>query len=103
MDFKRKVLTLIAQVPSGHVASYGQIAAAAGSPRAARQVGGILRALPANTQIPWWRIINNQGHLSIRGNWTADKHLQKKLLTGEGVTVSDDMMVSMDRYRYPFY
>jgi O-6-methylguanine DNA methyltransferase len=79
MDFKSHVLALMNQVPSGRVVSYGQIAAAAGSPRAARQVGGILRALPIDTSIPWWRVVNNEGYISIRGNWVADKPLQKKL------------------------
>lgn len=100
MDFKNRVLSLIAQVPPGHVAGYGQIAAAAGSPRAARQVGSILRALPSDTKIPWWRIINSQGYLSIRGNWIADKNLQRKLLIDEGVEVGDEMVVDMEKYRW---
>jgi methylated-DNA-protein-cysteine methyltransferase-like protein len=102
MDFKSHVLALMNQVPSGRVVSYGQIAAAAGSPRAARQVGGILRALPIDTSIPWWRVVNNEGYISIRGNWVADKPLQKKLLEDEGIKVTDTMNLDMDTYRYKF-
>ena len=59
------MLKFISAVPVGRVATYGQIAAMAGSPRAARMVGGILRDLPENSQVPWQRVINQRGMISI--------------------------------------
>ena len=77
LNFKDKVLRYIKSIPKGKVVSYGQVAAACGSPRVARQVGGILRSADISTGIPWWRVVNNKGIISIKGNWTATKELQR--------------------------
>lgn len=99
--FKQKVLDFVRKIPKGKVASYGQVAAAAGSPRAARQVGGILRGLSADDgQIPWWRVVNNQGIISIKGNWTATKEIQRDLLFKDGVKVEKDFTLDMEKYRF---
>ncbi len=98
--FRQKVLKYIAAVPAGRVVSYGQVAAACGRPRAARQVGGILRALDAAGGVPWWRVVNNQGIISLKGNWTAGKEDQARLLRAEGVIVSAGFTLNMGRYRY---
>lgn len=102
MSFKQKVLELVKQIPSGRVASYGQVAAAAGSPRAARQVGWTLKSTDGDNSLPWWRVINSQGIISIKGNWTSTKQLQKDLLEEEGVEVSNDFRVNIERYRHQF-
>jgi methylated-DNA-protein-cysteine methyltransferase related protein len=101
MNFSHTVLMLVKKVPKGKVVSYGQVAAAAGSPGAARVVGGVLRGMTGEDyrDIPWWRVINNQGVLSIKGNWTATKEMQQDLLTKEGVLVSKDFIVDMQKYR----
>ncbi len=99
-NFRERVLVIIAAVPRGKVVSYGQVAAAAGSPRAARQVGGILRALDPGQGVPWWRVINSEGFISIKGNWEATKEVQAELLRREGVAVGEDFTVDMGRYRY---
>ena len=101
MDFRAQVLEYIKRVPKGRVVSYGQVAAACGHPRAARQVGGILRALdePEAASVPWWRVINNQGVISIKGNWTATKELQAGLLRRDGIIVKDDFSLDIDKYR----
>jgi len=100
MIFKEQVLLLVNKIPKGKVMSYGQIAAAIGSPCAARQVGQALRGLDSLTGIPWWRVINNAGIISIKGNWTANKQLQRDLLVKDGVEVSDELTVEMGRYRW---
>lgn len=100
MTFKEQVIKLIQSIPQGKVASYGQIAAAAGSPRAARQVGGILRA--CEITVPWWRVINSQGIISIKGNWTATKDRQAELLRAEKIVVSPDYSVDIENYRHIF-
>ncbi len=100
--FRQKVIFLIKKIPKGKVVSYGQVAAAVGSPRAARQVGGVLRGMDDSEYkaVPWWRVINNQGILSIKGNWTATKELQRSLLIKEGVEVTQNFTVDMQTYRY---
>jgi len=55
------VCQLVRLIPAGSVATYGQIAAYAGSPRAARQVGAVLAGLPQDTPVPWQRVINAAG------------------------------------------
>jgi methylated-DNA-protein-cysteine methyltransferase-like protein len=99
-EFRKLVLDFISRIPRGCVASYGQVAAACGHPRAARQVGGILRALPEDSGIPWWRVINSRGLISIKGSWTASKQLQKALLLKEGVAVSQNFEVNINKHRY---
>ena len=98
--FKEQVLRFVKNIPKGKVASYGQVAVAAGSPRAARQVGGILRALGPDSGVPWWRVINNKGEISIKGNWEADKDLQKELLMNDGVKVNENYTIDINKYRY---
>ena len=99
--FKLRVINFIKKVPRGRVVSYGQVALACGSPRAARQVGGILRATNSTAgQIPWWRVLNNKGIISIKGNWTATKELQRELLLAEGIKVSKEFVLDIKKYRW---
>ncbi len=103
LNFKDFVLYFVKQIPKGRVASYGQIAAACGRPRAARQVGWILRSIDTpKYQIPWWRVVNSQGVISIKGNWTATKELQRDLLMKDGVKLKKDFSLDMEKYRYIF-
>lgn len=77
-------LAVVRQIPNGRVMSYGAIARHAGMPNHARHVGVALRGLPANSEIPWWRVVNAAGEVVERG---LDGHadLQRVLLEGEGV------------------
>lgn len=101
-DFKKSVIEAVLRVPKGKVVSYGQVAAFIGSPRAARQVGGVLMRLPEDSGVPWWRVINNAGVISIKGNWIATKEVQRELLVKEGVDVSEDFLVEIEKYRYRY-
>jgi methylated-DNA-protein-cysteine methyltransferase-like protein len=100
MDFKSQVIKIISAIPKGKVMSYGQVASMAGSPKAARQVGAVLRGVEPNSKIPWWRVINNKGEISIKGNWIATKELQKKLLEKEGVIIDSNFSLDINKYRY---
>lgn len=95
-SFKALVLYFVTAIPAGKVATYGQIAALAGSPRAARQVGGILR-YTQDSDLPWQRVINASGRLSTYKVGTGE--LQKALLQSEGV-VFDDGRVDLASYRW---
>ncbi len=99
-QFTQNVIAIIAAIPKRNVMSYGQIAAHAGSPRAARQVGGILRTWADAHNLPWWRVVNSAGHISIKGNWFATPEVQKALLEKEGVLVHEDFTVDIEKYRY---
>lgn len=84
MSFESRVKELINQVPYGQVASYGQIAAMAGSPRAARTVGWILRS--NSDQLPWHRIISSSGRVTI-ANINIPASQQAAMLREEGVAI----------------
>lgn len=98
--FEEKVIKILSAVPKGKVVSYGFIAAAIGHPRAARQVGGVLRSLDADTSVPWWRVVNKDGFLSIKGNWEASKELQKQLLEKEGIKFDENFTLDMKRFGF---
>ena len=103
MTFRQQVIEFIQKIPKGKVVSYGQVAAFAGNPRAARQVGMILRNLDIrDIKVPWWRIINNQGIISIKGNWTATKENQKQLLIKDGIKFEREFKINMEKYRYSY-
>lgn len=83
-DFYKAVYQLVCTIPPGMVATYGQVAALLGRPKGARLVGWALNTCPDN--IPWQRVINRQGMISIE-NLRASKELQAQLLQVEGVSV----------------
>lgn len=80
----QKIWAAAERIPFGRVATYGQIAALAGMPRQARHVGFALHALPRGSAVPWHRIINAQGKLSLPPN-SASWREQRKRLKAEGV------------------
>ena len=99
-EFQKAVLMIVRSVPSGRVVSYGQIATVLGSPRAARQVGWAMRSLEGAPDFPWWRVLNSQGLITIKGARHASKVQQKELLEAEGVEVDPDFRLDMSRYRF---
>ncbi len=103
MNFKEKVIAVVNEVPRGRVVSYGQVAAACGSPRAARQVGWMLHTLDGNNVVPWWRVINNAGYISIKGNIMSTPLAQKKFLEDEGIEVGEDMKIDIEKFRYHYF
>ena len=99
-SFQQLVISCVKKIPKGKVMSYGQVAAACGSPRAARQVGWVLRGLPGDSNVPWWRVLNNQGVISIKGNWIATKEIQAALLRAEKIEVRENGTLDMEKYRW---
>ena len=85
------VYRVVRLIPQGMVMSYSGVARQCGSPRSARYVGFALHALPANTRVPWWRVINARGRIS---NQYAPVE-QKRRLEAEGVVVGEDLRVDM--------
>ena len=97
-SFRDRVIALVCAVPAGKVATYGQIARLAGHPRAARQVGGVLRGLRDNEAVPWQRVINAQGGISTYKVGAGE--LQRALLESEGVTFDREGRCDLARYRW---
>jgi methylated-DNA-protein-cysteine methyltransferase-like protein len=79
-----RIWQVVAMIPRGRVASYGQIAALAGMPRHARLVGRTMRELPEGSKLPWHRVVNASLKISQRRGSVG--HIeQKKRLLSEGV------------------
>lgn len=92
-NFRRRVEAIVAQIPSGRVMTYGQIAALAGNARAARIVGGIAHF--GDPDLPWQRVVNKQGGLAA--GYPGGRSGHKQVLEAEGVEVSDDFTVDVKR------
>ncbi len=84
-DNYSRIYEVVRRIPVGWVATYGQVAAVAGLPGHARQVGYALHALPDGSDVPWQRVINARGEISPRATpgWEG---VQRQVLEGEGVT-----------------
>lgn len=88
-SFRDRVYYVTRCIPEGMVATYGDIALLAGSPRAARAVGQALnRLLGQQTDIPWHRVINAQGRISIRDDMSRARR-QRRRLREEGVQMTE--------------
>ena len=97
-DINHRIWQVVALIPAGKVATYGDVARLAGLPGAARRVGAALRALPPDTRIPWHRVINAQGRLSLPEGSSA-QYTQRELLEAEGVVFSAAKRIDLGRYR----
>ncbi|MFX1316167.1 MAG: MGMT family protein [Promethearchaeota archaeon] len=95
-SFSERVKRLIKQIPHGKVATYGQIAFYAGNPRAARQVAWILHSCSRKDNLPWHRVINSRGGISLPPH--EGYGIQKKMLENEGITFQDDDSIDLDIY-----
>lgn len=102
-SFAQRVYAVVRQIPEGRITSYGAVAALVGSPRAARGVGAALNGLlPGEDDVPWWRVANRMGALSIPADLGL-RSLQRTLLEAEGVTFLDSGRVDLDRHAWdPF-
>jgi methylated-DNA-protein-cysteine methyltransferase-like protein len=84
----QRIYRTVRRIPAGRVASYGQIARVTGR-CSARQVGYALFALPGDSDVPWQRVINSEGRISVRGG--SDSHrMQRWLLEAEGIRFAGD-------------
>jgi methylated-DNA-protein-cysteine methyltransferase-like protein len=83
LEPSRRIIDLIRCIPRGRVATYGQIAVMAGMPRGARQVARLLHSSSSAHRLPWHRVINASGGISLPAG--SGRELQRSLLEKEGV------------------
>ncbi|WP_336366985.1 MGMT family protein [Marinobacter sp. C2H3] len=95
---EQKIWQVVAAIPAGKVASYGQVAEMAGLGRQARFVGRALGKLPAGHSVPWYRVLRTNGQIAFPEGSEAFNR-QSRLLAGEGVEVTNGR-VSMKTYRW---
>src|SRR2546430_7392808 len=91
---------VVRNIPKGRVATYGVVARLAGRPGAARTVGWALSALPDESEVPWWRVLNAAGRISLSG---ADHGsvVQRALLLREGVKFAPGGAVNLAAFGWP--
>ena len=94
-DRKTQVWQVVAMIPPGKVATYGQIAGLIGLPSHARFVGATLRNLPKDTKLPWFRVVNSSLRISLRGG--GEQH-QRRLLEAEDVIFIGERVAKAHRW-----
>lgn len=84
-ELAEMIIAVVATIPYGKVASYGQVAALAGLPRHARLVGRVLSQMDSDSEIPWHRVINAQGKISLNRLDNVGYNEQQARLLAEGI------------------
>jgi methylated-DNA-protein-cysteine methyltransferase-like protein len=97
-SFFRRVYEVVARVPAGRVVTYGEIARILGRPSGSRAVGWAMRHCPED--VPWYRVVNAQGRLSVTARYPDGKLMQQALLEEEGVVFSGEGRLDVERYAW---
>ena len=100
-SFFEAIKELIKSIPPGQVATYGQIAALAGNPQGARQVAWVLHTYSEKENLPWHRVVNRKGGISLGHN--SGYEVQKALLEKEGVTFGKHDVINLKKYQWNPY
>jgi len=95
----KSIYVLVALVPSGRVATYGQVARLLGHPRGARQVGYALARAPDDRALPWHRVVNARGVISARRK-PGYEEFQRLLLEDEGVEFDARGRIPLARFQW---
>jgi methylated-DNA-protein-cysteine methyltransferase-like protein len=94
--FSTRVKEIVRRIPRGKVATYGQVAAMAGNYRAARQVVWVLHTSSEKDNLPWYRVINGKGEISLKPGCGFEQ--QKALLEKEGVALDYKNRIDLERF-----
>jgi len=94
--FTKRIKDTIKAIPRGKVATYGQIAAMAGNHRGARQVARILHSSSEKDRLPWFRVINSKGRISLPPG--SGFEIQKQLLEEEEIIFDDEDYIDLKRF-----
>ena len=96
--FVKAVWQVVQGIPRGHVLTYGEVARLAGMSRAARRVSQAMRRAPRGVKLPWHRVVNAQGRISLPKD-SAGHRRQRELLEAEGVVFRDGK-IDLERFGY---
>ena len=96
MDFTAEIIKVIKSIPKGKVATYGQVASLAGHYLSVRRVVWVLHALSDKEGLPWHRVVNRKGRISLKPGAGYEK--QKELLQREGILFSDKDSIDLDLF-----
>ncbi len=92
-----ELVDIVKNIPHGKVMSYGQIGAQLGI-KDARVIGNAMHGIGSEKDVPWWRVVNNEGKITIKDEATRNK--QKELLMAEGVEVNKEFVLDIEKYRH---
>lgn len=87
-ELMQEILAVVALIPYGKVATYGQVAKLAGLPKHARLVGYALKHMDAQADLPWHRVINSQGKISLGRLNERGENIQQEKLPQEGIALT---------------
>ena len=99
-SFDERVWQVVAQIPPGRLATYGQIAELIGAYGCARQVGWALRRLPLPSEVPWQRVVNSKGCISLSLSREGSDWMQRDLLIAEGIPVDAEGRLPLAEFRW---
>ncbi len=88
-DLAKEIIRIISDIPEGKVLTYGEVARRAGSPRSARLVSNLLHSSSDKYDLPWHRVINSQGKISLKGIAGQE---QRARLEAEGIVFQNDKL-----------
>src|SRR3989339_2156617 len=97
-QFTEAALDIIKHIPEGRVLTYGRVASLAGQPGGARQVSRILHSMSRKYELPWHRVINSEGRISLGPS--QGRELQKALLESEGIEFSENGGLDLEIYMW---
>ena len=95
-EVTERIMECIRQIPYGRVSTYGAVALHAGNPRGARQVAWMIHVLAEKERLPWHRVVNRYGKISL--DEFSGYHLQKALLESEGIVFGADDCIDLEKY-----
>ena len=98
MTVSTQIISIIKRIPRGKVATYGQIAALAGNPRGARAVIWILHSSSGKEKLPWHRVINGKGQISLKPGQGYEE--QRVMLESEGVDFTLYETIDLGKYQW---
>jgi methylated-DNA-protein-cysteine methyltransferase-like protein len=94
-----RIYAQVRRIPKGRVSTYGRVAKLVGG-TGARQVGYAMAALPTGSSVPWQRVVNHKGEISLRSNGQPDLR-QRRLLEAEGVGFNLRGRIDLKRFAWP--
>ena len=95
--FFEQVHQVVRCIPPGKVATYGQVARILGRPRGARTVGWALHSIPEGSDVPWQRVINARGIITLDAHGPGGA-IQRALLEAEGIVFDEEGRIDLDRH-----